>query len=43
MTIYCLIIVGVSVGNEWSYYVNQIIKLECVTVVVSKNRDYGVL
>ena len=43
MTIYCLIIAGVSVGNEWSYYVNQVIKLKGVTVIVPKNRDYGVL
>ena len=43
MTIYYLIVAGVSVGNEWSYYINQVIKLEGVTVVVSKNRDYGVL
>ena len=43
MTIYCLIIAGVFVGNEWSYYVNQVIKLEDVIVVISKNRDYGLL
>ena len=43
MTIYFLIIVGVPVGNEWSYYVNKVIKLEDVIVVISKNRDHGLL
>ena len=38
MTIHCLIVVGVSVGNEWPYYVNQVIKLGGVTVVVSKHK-----
>jgi len=43
MTIDCLIVARVYAGNEWSYYVNQVIKLEGTTAVVSKNKDYGVL